>query len=283
MPQHTSDTHPDQPSGALDCRYLLAQTVAFHAGLMALEMFHRRDQLVIEFKGLQDMVSAADRDVETFIKEQVRAAFPGDGFLGEEGGVDFADAEFVWVVDPIDGTACFVNGMYSWCVSIAVLHHGVPVIGVVYDPNANDLFHARKGHGAFCGTKPIHVHPGASLKDGVLGVGTSFRVEVDDFIPFLDRLLRDGGMFVRNGSGALMITYVAAGRLIGYFEPHMNAWDALAGFVLVQEAGGCCNAFMENDGLMQGNPVIVANPAVWPRLAALVGKQSTEAVPAAVA
>ena len=110
---------------------------------------------------------------------------------------------------------------------------------------------------------------GGGVKQGtaVLGVGTSFRVGVGDFIPFLEAVLRDDGMFIRNGSGALMIAYVAAGRLIGYFEPHMNAWDALAGFVLVREAGGQCNAFMENGGLLRGNPVIVANPAIWRRLA----------------
>lgn len=268
-------------SSPTDSRYFLAQTIARHAGMMALELFRRRDQLIIEFKGTQDMVSAADRDVESYIKAQVRAVFETDGFLGEEGGVDNADAEFVWVVDPIDGTACFVNGMHSWCVSIAVLHRGEPVIGVVFDPNANELFHARTGGGAFCGAQPIRVHPGTSLKDGVLGVGTSFRVGVDDFIPFLDAVLRDSGMFIRNGSGALMITYVAAGRLIGYFEPHMNSWDALAGFVLVHEAGGKCNAFLDDNGLLRGNPVIVANPVVWDRLALHAGrvaaKQSGEA------
>ena len=270
------------PSRLLESRYFLAQTVARHAGMMALDLFRRRDQLVIEFKGTQDMVSAADRDVERFIKNQVRAVFPADGFLGEEGGIDLADAEFVWVVDPIDGTACFVNGMHSWCVSIAVLQRGEPVIGVVFDPNANELFHARAGSGAFCGEKPIAVHAGQSLKDGVLGVGTSFRVGVGDFIPFLEAVLRDDGMVIRNGSGALMIAYVAAGRLIGYFEPHMNAWDALAGFVLVREAGGQCNAFLDNGGLLRGNAVIVANPAVWRRLAAHAGLPPV-AAPAAVA
>ncbi len=270
-------------ASSLESRYFLAQAVAEHAGVMALDLFRRRDQLVIESKGIQDMVSAADRDVEHYIKGQIRAIFAADGFFGEEGGADFDDAEYVWVVDPIDGTACFVNGMHSWCVSIAVLHRGQPVIGVVYDPNANELFHARTGGGAFCGAKALRVHPGQSLKDGVLGVGTSFRVGVDDFIPFLNAVLHDDGMFIRNGSGALMITYVAAGRLIGYFEPHMNAWDALAGFVLVKEAGGKCNAFLDNNGLMRGNAVVVGNPAIWLRIAQHAGLPTTENLEAAAA
>ncbi|MFB0937047.1 MAG: inositol monophosphatase family protein [Propionivibrio sp.] len=255
----------------LNKRYCLAQSVATDAGAMALEMFRRRDQLVVEYKGLQDMVSEADRNVEGYIRRRVGESFPDDGFLGEEGGSDRDDAAFVWVVDPIDGTACFVNGMFSWCVSIAVVHRGEPVIGVVYDPNSGELFHARSGGGAYCRNKPIRVHSGCALKDGVLGVGTSFRVGTEAFVPFIESIMRDGGMFIRNGSGALMITYVAAGRLIGYFEPHMNSWDALAGLVLVREAGGVCNPFMENDGLRHGNPVLVANRDVYPLLARHAG------------
>jgi myo-inositol-1(or 4)-monophosphatase len=252
---------------AIEERYALAQSVAREAGRRALEYFRRREQLAIESKGLQDMVSIADRDVETFVKEQVLTAFPGDAFLGEEFGGERSDAEFVWVVDPIDGTACFVNGMYAWCVSIAVVRNGRPVIGAVYEPNANEMFHARAGGGAFCDATPIRVHPGETLKDGVLGVGTSFRVGTADFIPFLERVLLDGGMFIRNGSGALMISYVAAGRLIGYFEPHMNAWDALAGLVLVVEAGGITNDFMANNGLERGNPLLAGNPEIARALA----------------
>lgn len=266
--QITPDT---TTADGLNARYRLAQRIAVDAGAMALEMFRRRDQLVVEYKGLQDMVSAADRDVEGYIRRRVRESFPGDGFLGEEGGSDPGDSDCIWVVDPIDGTACFVNGMYSWCISVAVVHRGEPTIGVVYDPNADELFHARSGNGAYCRDKPMRVHSGTSLQDGVLGVGTSFRVGVEAFVPFIESILRDGGMFIRNGSGALMITYVAAGRLIGYYEPHMNSWDALAGFVLVREAGGICNPFMENDGLRRGNPVLVANRDVYPRLARHAG------------
>jgi myo-inositol-1(or 4)-monophosphatase len=267
------------PVSGQETRYFLAQSIALQAGAMALDMFRNREQLVVEFKGLQDMVSAADRDVEKFIKASIRAVFPGDGFLGEEGGADLGetgdadlgDGDYLWVVDPIDGTACFVNGMHSWCVSIAVVWRGEPVIGVVFDPNANELFHARVGGGAFCGALPIGVHCGKTLKDGVLGLGTSFRVGIEDFVAFIDGVMRDGGMFIRNGSGALMITYVAAGRLIGYYEAHMNSWDALAGLVLVREAGGIGNAFMDNNGLLDGNPLLVANPVVWQRLALLAG------------
>ncbi|WP_026791623.1 inositol monophosphatase family protein [Pleomorphomonas oryzae] len=252
---------------AIVVRYELARRIAREAGRTAMGYFRQRDKLVIELKGVQDMVSVADRAVETFVRSQILAAFPDDAVLGEEYGGDRGKADFVWVVDPIDGTACFVNGMFSWCVSVGVVLRGEPVIGVVYDPNADEEFHARAGGGAFCNEAPIRVHPGQTLKDGVLGVGTSFRVGTEDFIPFLERVLLDGGMFIRNGSGALMISYVAAGRLIGYFEPHMNAWDALAGLVLVREAGGATNDFMAGNGLIRGNPMLAGNRKIADRVA----------------
>jgi myo-inositol-1(or 4)-monophosphatase len=244
-------------------RYALAREVAREVGALALGMFRRRDQLVVESKGLQDMVSAADRDIEALIRARVRARFPDDGFLGEEGGLDRRDARFLWVIDPIDGTACFVSGMHAWCLSIGVLHDGVPVIGVVHDPNSDEMFHALRGEGAFVNRAPITASAAADLSEGVLGVGFSHRVPPGAFVPFLQRTLEQGGMFVRNGSGALMLAYVAAGRLIGYYEPHINAWDCVAGIVLVTEAGGTVNDFLAGNGLLEGNPIVAAGAALY--------------------
>lgn len=244
-------------------RYSLARAVARAAGRQALKMFRERDRLVVESKGLQDMVSAADRDTELLVRAEVQAAFAADGFLGEEGGAERADARYLWVIDPIDGTACFVNGMHAWCLSIGVLCEGRPVIGVVYDPNSDELFHSVLGGGAYCNEARLRVSPARALSEGVLGVGFSHRVPVSAFIPFLERTLAAGGMFIRNGSGALMLAYVAAGRLIGYYEPHINAWDCLAGIVLVQEAGGRVNDFLAGDGLSRGNPIVAAGQGLY--------------------
>lgn len=257
----------------MQARYQLAQAVARRAGEKALEMFRQRDRLVIESKGLQDMVSAADRDTELLIRAEVQASFAEDGFLGEEGGLERPDARFLWVIDPIDGTACFVNGMNAWCLSIGVLCDGKPVIGVVYDPNSDEMFHALEGHGAFVNAMPLKATGAAALSEGVLGVGFSHRVPVSAFVPFLSRILSDGGMFIRNGSGALMLAYVAAGRLIGYYEPHINAWDCLAGIVLVREAGGIVNDFLAGEGLLQGNPIIAAGEKLYETLVATINPQ----------
>lgn len=250
---------------ALLRRYELARRLAREAGAIGMDMFRRRDQLEIEQKGVQDMVSIADRAIEDYIRMHIEREFPADGVLGEERGGD-GENSHVWVIDPIDGTACFVNGMHAWCVSIGVLVDGVPAIGVVYDPNADELFHACAGSGAYVNGVKIAVRDAHSLRDGVLGVGFSHRVKTPTFIPFLQHVLEDGGMFIRNGSGALMIAYVAAGRLIGYFEPHINSWDCLAGVVLVSEAGGMSNPFFDNGGLLKGNPILVAGSTLYRQL-----------------
>lgn len=106
----------------------------------------------------------------------------------------------------------------------------------------------------------------AGLAFGVMGVGTSHRVTPALFLPFLDALLSDGGMFIRNGSGALMSAWAAAGRLIGYYEPHMNPWDGLPGLVLMREAGGLSNDYLTNDGIRHGNPLLLASKTLYPQL-----------------
>ena len=239
---------------------------------MALHDFKNRDQLVVESKGTQDEVSNADRETEIFLRDRIFAAYPDDGILGEEGGDDSNGKPVVWVLDPIDGTACFVNGMFSWCISIAVVVDGVPSIGVVFDPHADEMFHAVRGGVALVNDQVLQVKAVADFKGGVLGVGFSHRSQPEEFIPFLHTLLASGGMFIRNGSGALMLCYVAAGRLIGYYEPHINSWDCLAAIVIVEAAGGRCNDFLANNGLTQGNPIVAAGRSLYPKLVGIVGR-----------
>ena len=256
----------------IQSRYTFAQTLGREAGSLAHNYFKNRDQLVVESKGTQDEVSIADRETEIFLRARILEAFPDDGILGEEGGDDSNGKAIIWVLDPIDGTACFVNGMFSWCISIAVVVDGVPSIGVVFDPNANELFHAVLGSAAYVNDKPIHVKEVANFKGGVLGVGFSHRSQPDEFVPFMHTLLSSGGMFIRNGSGALMLCYVAAGRLIGYYEPHINSWDCLAAIVIVEAAGGRCNDFLANDGMSKGNPILAASKPLYPVLLLATGK-----------
>ena len=249
---------------ALAHRFRAAKDIAREAGRAALDYFRNPDALRVAAKGPQDFVSQADSAVETLIRDRIHKLFPDDGFLGEEGGAAIGnrDANGLWVVDPIDGTSNFINRVPLWCVSIAYVREGRIEVGVVYDPNVDELFAARRGKGAFCGETPISCSAADSLTQGTVGIGYSTRTSVASAVDSIRRLLDAGGMYQRNGSGALMLTYVGAGRLLGYVEAHINAWDCLAGILLVEEAGGWTNDFLANDGLLHGNPIIAAAPGV---------------------
>ena len=247
----------------LDRRTAFAMETARAAGEIGLRYFRDRDKLTIEVKGHQDVVSEADREVEHFIRAEIAKAYPDDAIVGEEHPTTEGRSDFVWVIDPIDGTANFVAGIPAWCVAIAGVQGGVPVVGVIYEPSVGEMFHARTGGGAFLNGDPIQVSASSSLGNGTVGVGSSNRTAPKDASRLIDLLLNQGGMFFRNASGALMLAYVAAGRLIGYGEPHMNAWDCLAGFVLVEEAGG---RYVQPDPqtvLTEGTVAIAGAPGVF--------------------
>lgn len=257
----------------LDKRFALAKAIAQEAGALALDYFNRRETLVIETKrDLQDVVSIADRNVEKLIRERVEAMFPEDGFLGEEFGHTAGTSGYTWVVDPIDGTAPFVNGMPNWCVSIAVLHGDAPVIGVVGAPCHNELYAAAAGKGARLNGKTLLLDPSRNVRNAMTGIGANSYVTPEFVADMVSRLLHAGGNFVRNGSGALMLAYVAAGRLVGYYEPYMHAWDCLAGYCLVKEAGGWYHPFpTEGERLTEGAPVVAAGPGARADLEKLAG------------
>lgn len=264
-------------TATLKARLETACGIAREAGMLALEYFHDPSRFNIERKGVQDEVSEADRAVEALIRQRLAEAFPGEEILGEEGGyVESAASlaqgpEGLWVVDPIDGTASFVVGIPVWSVSIAWVVEGRPAIGVVYDPNADEMFAGWHGGGAVLNGEPLQLDGGERLTDGSVGVGYSTRCRPEDTLRFLEPLLKAGGMFQRNGSGALMLAYVAAGRLLGYYEPHINSWDCLAAICLVKEAGGWTNDFLAGDGLTAGGAIAAAAPGVAGQIRSLAG------------
>lgn len=246
----------------LNERLELAIEAARTGAREAIKGFAERDRLDVISKGAQDRVTKVDRRVEEIIRETIERRSPGDAVLGEEYGASGSALTQgdMWVVDPIDGTDCFVFGLPMWSISIAWLADGVVQAGVVYDPIHDEMFAARMGGGATVNGKPIKVSSASSLSEGVFGIGYSTRIKPEQTLRPLELLMRKGGMFNRCGSGALSLAWVAAGRLIGYYEPHINSWDCLAGIHLVREAGGWHSDFLANDGLMRGNPLAASGP-----------------------
>ena len=246
---------------ALSARQRAAETVARDAGRLALALRASPRGLEIALKGPQDVVTAADGEVERSIVAALGAAFPDDAFLGEEGGGTVGDR--CWVIDPIDGTANFARGLPHWCVAIAFVAAGRTEVGVVCDPNGDLLYSARRGMGAWRNGAPIHVSAADDPARASVDIGYSRRTKIDDFARIMARLLERGINVTQGGSAALGLARVADGRLDGYAERHLYAWDALAGLLLVEEAGGRVNAFLNGGGLTSGNETMAATPGLY--------------------
>jgi myo-inositol-1(or 4)-monophosphatase len=250
------------------CRRLAAD-----AGRLAHSAFGRA--ALLPAKGRHDEVTAMDREVEHVVREAITRAFPRDAVLGEEDGAsaDVASAEFLWIIDPIDGTANYARGIAHYCVSIGVLHNGAPAIGVLHDPSHDRLYWAARGQGAWLdesgATRRLAVSPIATLDGATVECGWSLRRPQADYIALFDRMLGAGCAVRRAGSGALGLADVAAGRTEGYAELHINSWDCAAGLLLVAEAGGRINDFFAGSGLLAGNPILATNAALADALSSL--------------
>ena len=245
-----------------------AAKVARSAGTLANRYFLGEIAFAVEEKdGPQDWVSAADRAVETHIREVLARAFPGDSMLGEEGGGELGDR--LWVVDPIDGTLNFVHGVRYWCVSLCYLEGGVRTVGAIYDPSLDELFLATRGQGATLNGARIHASACASLAHALLAQGYVHRHALDEHLALRRALLAAGAAVKDPGAGALMLAHVAAGRFDAFYEPHMHPWDASAGLLLVEEAGGKILPYPGNNALPDGGTVLASAPGLFSLLQSL--------------
>jgi myo-inositol-1(or 4)-monophosphatase len=252
----------------LDARLDFAAALAREAGALALRYFHRELEYAAESKGdAQDWVSVADRSVEALCRARLADAFPDDAMLGEEGGGNVG--ERTWLVDPIDGTINFVHGLRYWCVSIAFLENGVRRIGAIYDAPHDELFLAASGRGAQGNGRPLRVSQCSSLDRALLVHGYVYRHDLDAHLRLRRALIEQGAEVKDHGAGALMLAHVAAGRFDAYLEPHMHPWDASAGLLIVEEAGGRVLPYPGTGGLRAGGAVLASTPALYERLRAL--------------
>ena len=253
-------------------RFSFAKSLVLEAGAIANGYFSQVASLTVQEKGRHDLVSEADMNTERFIKQRLADVFPQDSFFGEETGMAEIDgAVGIWVVDPIDGTQPFLSSLPNWCISIACVMHGEVQFGLIFSPPTNELFSGGKGIPATVNDSLLTPHPGTTLASGLVSVGFSPRSPREFLFNAMGKLLDRGGMFFRNGSGALSLAYVAAGRLLGHVEPHMHSWDCLAAIAIIEAAGGRVNNFLSGDALLKGNKVIAGAPAVYDELEWLLG------------
>lgn len=253
----------------LQGRLALAHSIADSAGALAQSFFEQRESLAVEKKGLQDLVSRADRDVETLIRQRLTEAFPQDSILGEEHGG--TPGESVWCIDPIDGTTNFLRGLPHWAVSIAFVHRNVAQLGVIWNPWLEERFVAVRGQGATLNGRPIRVSAVSRLDEAVIAFGSSRRTGQGPYLAALGSLLSSGIEYRRIGSATQALCCVACGRVDGYFEAKLSPWDAAAGLLIVEEAGGRSNDYFAGDALLKGNAVLASNGALHAALSQATG------------
>lgn len=247
--------------------------IAHAAATETLPRFRSQGAVTNKLAGSFDPVTEADREAERAIRALISAEYPEHGILGEEHGSQNLASRHVWVIDPIDGTANFVRGIPAWCVVIACARDGETVVGVIHEPSTDETFYARRGGGAFLNGKPIKASNAASLSEGSVGTGLSNRASTTNVVILITLIMGEGGVFYRNASGALMLAYAASGRLLGYLEEHMNAWDCLAGMLLVEEAGGTVLKANPKTVIDKGTRVVAGGRRIFPRLQ-LLGESS---------
>lgn len=245
------------------------EDICVQAGELAMRYFLNQSELVIDRKGHQDFVSQADREVEALTRSLLAEAFPHDTIVGEEAAPKVGTSGFTWVIDPIDGTTNFVNRIPDWTVVVAGVSEGRTQLGIIHDPCHKETYAARAGAGATLNNAPLTLDDPRSISEGTVGVGYSNRVENEGILRLVSGLVNAGAMFNRNASGALSLAYVASGRLLGYAEEHMNAWDCLAGQLLVAEAGGKVELQNADEMIADGGRVIVGTAAVFDQLLAI--------------
>ena len=208
------------------------------AGAHALQLFSARDELVVEKKGRQDLVSRADRECETLIRERIAGLFPDDGFLGEEFGAA-GSSQNMWIIDPIDGTANYLHGIPCWGILLAYVENGRPLLSFTFDPCHDQLWTAEAGKGALRNGKPIRCANTISPDEAVMVLSFNFKVEPKVYLDMLAASIDKGIDHRRMGSTAIKLAYVADGRVDASVSMLTNSWDVVPGLLLVKEAGGC--------------------------------------------
>jgi len=232
----------------------------------------------ISQKQINDFVTEVDHASEKVIIETLLTAYPGHGILAEESGSQHGakDSEFVWIIDPLDGTTNFIHGFPVYCVSIALAVRGKIEQAVIYDPSRNDLFTATKGRGAFLNERRIRASKRTQLKECLVSTGFPFRPG-DNFKNYLammgDVMQRTAGLR-RPGAAALDLAYVAAGYTDGFFETGLSIWDVAAGSLLVTEAGGLIGNFTGESDFLEQKECLAGTPRIYGQLVQILGKYS---------
>ena len=231
--------------------------------------------LAVTKKRHNDFVTEVDKAAEKAVIETLLATYPDHGILAEESGVSGPqDAEYVWIIDPLDGTTNFIHGFPQYAVSIGLRHKGIITQAVVYDPSRNELFTASRGRGAYLNDRRIRVSGRIGLADSLIGTGFPFRdgSHLEEYMRMFKAVTQETAGVRRPGAAALDLAYVACGRLDGFWEIGLAPWDMAAGSLLILESGGLI-ADLEGEGdYLKNGHVVCGTPKVFLPLLQLLGR-----------
>ena len=251
----------------------VALLAARRAGRIILNAMDRVDTLEVEQKGRNDLVSEIDRRAEDAIADTILKMYPDHAILGEEGGARTAEAEFTWLVDPLDGTTNFLHGIPHFCTSIAVKRGATLLHGAVVDHARNEEFTASRGAGAYLNGRRIRASSCSHIDDSIIAGGLPFHVatkRLDAYIDMLRVFMPRCRTLRRQGAAALDMAYVAAGRVDGFIEFGLRPWDMAASTTIIREAGGFVGDAAGGDRFLQTGNVVAANPKLFRELLRVV-------------
>lgn len=252
--------------------------ICFKVGEFQLQNFGKIAQGQIEDKGINQLVSFVDVESEKMLVAFLAELIPNCGFITEENTVESVqNKEWIWVIDPLDGTTNFLHGLPAFSISVGLLHQGTPVAGVVYAPYWGEMFTAAKNAGAFLNDQPIYVSETAALKSSLIATGFPYYQfqNMPEYLEALKELMQNTHGLRRMGSAAIDLAYTACGRFDGFYESGLSSWDIAAGVLLVQEAGGVVTDFAGGDNYLFGNTILASSKSIYPSFQSIIKKHLT--------
>ena len=239
---------------------------------------NKLEKLKVEVKGRNDFVSEADRNAEKAVISAIQRHYPDHAILAEESGQQ-GDSEYLWIIDPLDGTTNYLHGFPVFCVSVGLMHNGRLEHGAVYDPMRQELFTASRGQGAQLDGRKIRVSKRTALEQALIGTGFPFRdsnMALDPYVRMLVNAIKNTEGIRRAGAAALDLCYVAAGRLDAFWETGLSIWDLAAGALIIREAGGIISGLDGSEDFLQTGHVLTGTPKIYTALAKQFGPDIKE-------
>lgn len=249
----------------------VAVMAARRGGDSLIRNMNKVEKMRVEQKGRNDFVSEADHEAERHVIETIHKHYPDHAIQAEESGTS-GESDYVWIIDPLDGTTNYLHGFPVFCVSVAVAHKGRIEHGVVYDPLRQELFTASRGDGAQLDGRKIRVSGRSDVNTTLIGTGFPYRISNEAFEPYMNMLasaLHNTAGVRRAGAAALDLCYVAAGRLDAFWETGLKPWDMAAGALMIREAGGIISALDGGENFLDSGHVLCGSPKIYSSLAKL--------------